>query len=201
MRTVLVNDPWANFKRREDPTARREGSIASASASTPSGSQSSTIAADPRLASLTARMDSYEKKHSDLAGKVGQLDTKIEPLGASMTEQFSQVMAGLRTLSENKEGNHPGVVVAASWGTTVHLGMYLAPILVLVARAVIMSCMLSIHVGEVKVMLLLPCRIVPHSWLIGKRSSDTPSMCLCCLRLVSPRNSRMPYVGKRGCMV
>ena len=100
---VQVHDPWANFKRREDPTARKEGSIASASVSTPSGSQSSTIAADPRLASLTARMDSYEKKHSDLAGKVGQLDTKIESLGTSMTEQFSQVMAGLRNLSENKE--------------------------------------------------------------------------------------------------
>ena len=107
---MQTSDPWAKFKSKAD-NAGRSQTTTSPSAS--SSMVAPVISSDPRIASRTARMDAYEKKHDDLSGRVGQLDTKHEGLGVSMSEQFSQVMAGLRSLSSQKaaeaegSGKHP----------------------------------------------------------------------------------------------
>ena len=48
-------------------------------------------------------MDAYEKKQADLSGKIGELDGKIEGLGVSMSQQFSQVTQDLKDLAQRSQ--------------------------------------------------------------------------------------------------
>ena len=104
---VFSSDPWACMKSRQKSRQSDQdksgvspsGSAPSSAApSTPSASQAGvSIASGPRLSALTARMDSYEKKHADLASKVGELDGKIEGLGVSMRHDWCEAAACLLT--------------------------------------------------------------------------------------------------------
>ena len=106
---VYSSDPWAKMKSRSGEKEGVSSSGPSVQIGLPSQSASASsqgnvsMSSDPRLSALSARMDAYERKHTDLAGKVGELDGKIEGLGVSMSQQFSQVMQGLQALSQQRE--------------------------------------------------------------------------------------------------
>ena len=61
---------------------------------------SSTI--DPRVTSLSHRVERLEAETMELHTKVDSVDTKVDQVGVSMTTQFTEVLRLLGNLNDRK---------------------------------------------------------------------------------------------------
>ena len=90
-------DPWSRWMKDDSRHSRITTTPSSSSAS-----RSPTLEADPRLASLSMRMDRMEQAHGQLKEKVDKVDGQISGLNEQMNEQFKKVMMGLQSLQQKK---------------------------------------------------------------------------------------------------
>ena len=61
------------------------------------------LAADPRITSLTNRMDRMEAEHGELAGQLHMIDGKLSAMQVDIASQFQQVLQGLASLQETQQ--------------------------------------------------------------------------------------------------
>ena len=111
-------DPWSRWMNKSSSVTGQAlgGARETRSSSSAANAQVFDMAVDPRITSLSNRMDKMEAEHGKLAGQVQNMDGKLTNLQTDMASQFQQVLQGLASLQEmqNDAKKHKGAANGSS---------------------------------------------------------------------------------------